>query len=137
MIILIGLLVLIAAVIVGVAGVAANTGEFDASTGEFAVFDYSFTASAGELFLYGMAVGAVGMLGLGLLLAGVWRASSRSRATRRELKQTRREVAAAQRADTTRPAAPATGSKPVWSFNKFLPKSSGSVKTTPGATAPR
>ncbi|MEV0251320.1 hypothetical protein AB0H76_32335 [Nocardia sp. NPDC050712] len=141
MIILIGLLVLIGATIVGVAGVAANTGEFDASTGEFAVFDYSFTASAGELFLYGMAVGAVGMLGLGLLLVGLFRASSRSRATRRELRQSRREVAAAQRTNTTpdmakQPAA----SKPVWSLNRFMPKSSSaSVDAThrTGATPTR
>ncbi|WP_194819629.1 hypothetical protein [Nocardia sp. XZ_19_385] len=131
MIILIGLLVLIAAVIVGAAGVAANSGEFDASTGKFEVFDYSFTASAGELFLYGIVVGAVGMLGLALLLAGAVRASSRSRATRRELRQSRREVAAAQRATEPQSAAtPHTETKPVWSMNRFMPKSRGSVDVT-------
>ncbi|GAB2677682.1 hypothetical protein [Nocardia goodfellowii] len=137
MIILIGLLVLIAAVIVGAAGVAANSGGIDASTGKFEVFDYSFTATAGEVFLAGIVVGAVGMLGLALLLAGAWRASSRSRATRRELRQSRREMAAAQRANEPQSAAtPPSGTKPVWSMNRFLPKPNGSVEPAP-RTAPR
>ncbi|MEV0294663.1 hypothetical protein [Nocardia sp. NPDC050710] len=129
MIIIIGLLVLLAAVIVGVAGVAANTGEVRTSTSDFGVFDYHFTASAGELFLYGMAVGAIGMLGLSMLLIGVWRSSRRGAAARRELRQSRRDAAAARRdAPPPQPAqpkqsipAPTTGQKPVWSLNRFLP----------------
>ncbi|WP_063044755.1 hypothetical protein [Nocardia pseudovaccinii] len=158
MIILIGLVVLIGAVIVGVAGVAANTGEVRTSSSDFGVFDYHFTASAGELFLYGIAIGAIGMLGLSLLLAGVWRSSRRNSATRRDLRQSRRELAAqektkakdaGQRRSTppaaapppaaTKPAAQATppqGGKPVWSWNRFLRQPGGSapVETSGRAT---
>ena len=50
--------------------------------------------SAGTLFLYGIVVGAVGVAGLSLLLAGARRASRRGRAARRALRQSRRETAA-------------------------------------------
>ncbi|MFQ6330276.1 hypothetical protein ACLMAL_29650 [Nocardia sp. CWNU-33] len=138
MIIIIGLVVLIAAVIIGVAGVAANMGEVSTSTNDFAMFDYHFTADAGQLFGYGAAVGAIGMLGLSLLLAGVWRSSRRGMATRRELRKTRKEVAAVRRnapPDATppppaappasRPASPPPSGKPAWSWNRFMRQPSG------------
>ncbi|MEV4240223.1 hypothetical protein AB0J47_34160 [Nocardia sp. NPDC049737] len=157
MIIIIGLVVLIGAVIIGVAGVAANTGEVRTSPGDFGVFDYHFSVSAGELFLYGIAIGAIGMLGLSLLLAGLWRSSRRSSAARRDLRQSRRELAAQEKAQekaqakaaeprrSTPPAAapppaatppatqPATqdtppqGGKPAWSWNRFMRQSGGSA----------
>jgi hypothetical protein len=80
MIIIIGLVVLIAAVIAGVAGVLANSGSSHALTHGFAVFGYHVTGSTGTLFLYGIVVGAIGLLGLGLLLAGARRTSRRGRA---------------------------------------------------------
>ncbi|MFD0364144.1 hypothetical protein ACFQZZ_22090 [Nocardia sp. GCM10030253] len=133
MIILIGLIVLIAAVIIGVAGVAANMGEVSTSTNDFAMFDYHFTADAGQLFGYGAAVGAIGMLGLSLLLTGVWRSSRRGVATRRELRQSRKEVAAVRRSTppvtpsppASRPASPPPSGKSVWSWNRFMRQPSG------------
>ena len=80
MIIIIGLVVLIAAVIAGVAGVLANSGSSHALTHGFAVFGYHVTGSTGTLFLYGIVVGAIGLLGLGLLLAGARRTSRRGQA---------------------------------------------------------
>lgn len=68
--VVLGLLILVAAVIVGVAG------------------------STGMLYLYGIVVGALAMLGLSLLLTGARRASRRSRDSRRDLEQSRRETAA-------------------------------------------
>jgi hypothetical protein len=144
MIIIIGLVVLIAAVIIGVAGVAANSGEITTSPSNFAVFDYHFTASAGELLL-------AGMLGLSLLLAGVWRSARRNSATRRELRQSRREMAAARTSTppsgsvppagspppttkpvVSKPVAPPPGAeqtapstKPVWSWNRFMRQPTG------------
>ncbi|MGY4099831.1 hypothetical protein ACW2Q0_09760 [Nocardia sp. R16R-3T] len=147
MIIIIGLVVLIGAVIIGVAGVAANTGDVRTSPSDFGVFDYHFTVSAGELLLYGMAIGAIGMLGLSLLLAGVWSSSRRSSAARRDLRQSRRELAAQEKAakqatprgstmppaeapPATEPAAqvtPPQGGKPAWSWNPFMRQPSGSA----------
>jgi hypothetical protein len=46
------------------------------------------------VFLYGIAVGAVGLFGLWLLLAGARRTARRGRDARRGLRQSRRETAA-------------------------------------------
>ena len=95
MIIILGLVILVAAVAAGVGGVLANSGSGHALTHGFAVFGYHVTGSTGTLFLYGIVVGAVGVLGLSLLLAGARRTSRRGRDARRGLKQSRRETAAA------------------------------------------
>jgi hypothetical protein len=96
-IILVGLIILVAAVVVGVAGVLANGGGGHALTGDFAVFGYHVTGSTGLLFLYGIVLGAVGMLGLSLLLAGARRTARRGRTARRDLKQSRRDTASVSR----------------------------------------
>ena len=94
MIIVLGLIILVAAVVAGVAGVLANGGSGHALTHGFAVFGYHVTGSTGTVFLYGIVVGAVALLGLGLLLAGARRTSRRGRAARQGLRQSRRETAA-------------------------------------------
>jgi hypothetical protein len=93
MIVILGLVILVAAVIVGVAGVLANGGHAHAVT-HFAVFGYHVTGSTGTLFLYGIVVGALALAGLSLLLAGARRTSRRGRDARRGLAQSRRETAA-------------------------------------------
>ena len=94
MIIVIGLIILVAALVAGVVGVLGNGGSAHALTHPFAIFGYHVTGSAGTLFLDGIVVGAVGVAGLSLLLAGARRASRRGRAARRGLTQSRREMAA-------------------------------------------
>ncbi|HEX9039580.1 MAG TPA: hypothetical protein VF838_01000 [Trebonia sp.] len=96
MIIIIGLVILIAAVVTGVAGVLSNSGSGHALTHPFAVFGYHVTGSTGTLFLYGIVVGALALLGLSLLLAGARRTSRRGREARRGLARSRRETAAAR-----------------------------------------
>jgi hypothetical protein len=93
MIIILGLVILVAAVIAGVAGVLANGGHAHEVT-HFAVFGYHVTGSTGTLFLYGIVIGALGLLGLSLLLAGARRTSRRGREARRGLARSRRETAA-------------------------------------------
>ena len=93
MIIILGLVILVAAVIVGVAGVLANGGQAHAVT-HFAVFGYHVTGSTGTLFLYGIVTGVLAMAGLSMLLAGARRTSRRGREARRGLAQSRRETAA-------------------------------------------
>jgi hypothetical protein len=97
MIVILGLVVLGAALVVGVAGVLANGGSAHALGHGFAVLGYHVTGSTGTLFGYGIVVGAVGLLGLIALLAGARRTSRRARATRMELKQARRDSAALSR----------------------------------------
>jgi hypothetical protein len=93
MIVILGLVILVAAVIAGVAGVLANGGDAHAVT-HFAVFGYHMTGSTGTLFLYGIITGALALAGLSLLLAGARRTSRRGRAARQSLRQSRRETAA-------------------------------------------
>jgi hypothetical protein len=97
MIIILGLVVLIAAVVVGVGGVLVNRGAGHALVHPFTVLGYHVTGSNGRLFLYGIVVGAVGLAGLALLLAGARRTSRRGSAARRGLRQSRQETAAVSR----------------------------------------
>ncbi|WP_067654257.1 hypothetical protein [Nocardia harenae] len=139
MIILIGLLVLVAAVIVGVAGTVANTGENHYLASDFTVFDYHFSGSSGLLFFDGIVLGALGMFGFVLVVGGSWFASRRAMLARRELRQSRKEVAAARKdLAATQPSVPVTATpaattapvqtsapsqKPSWSWNRFLNRS--------------
>src|ERR1019366_5445231 len=87
MIIIIGLVILIAAVAAGAAGVLSNSGSGHPLTHPFAILGYHVTGSTGTLFLYRILVGALALFGLSLLLAGPPRAS-------RALSQPGRETAA-------------------------------------------
>ncbi|MET0765603.1 MAG: hypothetical protein ABWY29_12115 [Blastococcus sp.] len=115
MVVVAGLILLIAAVVVGVAGVLSNAGSGHELTHGFAVFGYHVTGSTGDLFLYGIVVGAIALLGLALVLAGARHTSRRGRAARRGLKQSRQETDAAieqrddlvRERDTARAATPA------------------------------
>src|SRR5487761_1653251 len=93
MIVIIGLVFLVAAVVAAVAGVLSNGGQGHAVT-HFAALGYHVTGSTGTLFLYGIVVGAVAIIGLSLLLAGARRPPRRGGAARRGLRQSRRETAA-------------------------------------------
>jgi hypothetical protein len=92
--IIVGLVVLVAALVIGVAGVLSNSGDAHALTDGFATLGYHVTGSTGTLFLYGAVVGAVGVLGLGLLLAGAQLTARRGRTARRDLQDSRRATAA-------------------------------------------
>jgi hypothetical protein len=94
LIIIIGLVILVAAVVAGVAGVLSNSGSGHALTHPFAVFGYHVTGSTGTLFLYGIVVGAIAVAGLSLLLAAARRTSRRGHEARRGLRRSRRETAA-------------------------------------------
>ena len=92
MVVIVGLVVLLVAVIVGFMGVLTNAGAAHPLTENFAVFGYNVTGSTGTLFLFGIVVGAVAMLGLSVLLAGARRTAGRGRDARHELKRSQRET---------------------------------------------
>ena len=94
MIVVVGLVLLVAAVVVGLAGVLGNAGSAHALHDGFSAFGYHVTGSTGTLFLYGMVVGAAALLGLSLLLTGARHTSRRGQESRRELARSRRETAA-------------------------------------------
>ena len=89
MLVIFGLIIVVAAVVVGAAGVLGNDGVAHG----FSVLGYHVNGS-GTVFLYGIAVGVVGLFGLWLLLAGARRTARRGRDARRGLRQSRRETAA-------------------------------------------
>ena len=91
MIIILGLIIVVAAVVVGVAGVLGN-GSTHGLAHSFSVLGFHVTGS-GTVFLYGMAVGAIALFGLWLLLTGARRTSRRGSAARRGLRQSRHETA--------------------------------------------
>jgi hypothetical protein len=92
--VIVGLIILVVAVVIGVAGVLGNAGTGHAISHGFTVFGYHVTGSTGTLFLYGIVVGAVAVIGLGLLLAAARRTARRGRSARQSLKQSRQETAA-------------------------------------------
>ncbi|MFE3799614.1 hypothetical protein KHQ06_26205 [Nocardia tengchongensis] len=96
MIVIFGLVILIAAALIGLAGVLANGGSDHALTDDFAVFGYHVTGSSGLLFLYGIVVGAIGLVGLFLVLAGARGTAKRGAGARRELAAARRDLEAAR-----------------------------------------
>ena len=94
MIIIIGLVILVVAAVAGLEAVLGNAGHGHALTTAFSMLGYHVTGSTGALFLYGIVVGAVAMLGLALLLGGARRSSRRGTDARRSLRQSRRETTA-------------------------------------------
>ena len=84
----IGLILLLLALIVGLVGVLANLSAGAALTGGFNIFGLAYDGTSGQLFLFGIVVGAIAMLGIGL----VFGALGRRREARRELKESRREA---------------------------------------------
>ncbi|WP_148587873.1 hypothetical protein [Streptomyces sp. WAC01526] len=99
MIVILGVILLIAAVVVGVAAVVTNMGSAHELTAAFKVFGYHMTGSTGMLFLFGAIVGAVAMLGLSLLLGGMRRTARRKHAMRQALKGEHHDAAAARGTD--------------------------------------
>ena len=92
MIVIVGLVVLLFAVIVGFLGVLNNAGPAHPLSENFSVLGYHVTGSTGTLFLFGIVIGALAMLGLCVLLAGAQRTAGRGRDARRELQRSQREA---------------------------------------------
>jgi hypothetical protein len=125
MMVIVGLIVLLVAVIVGFTGVLTNAGAAHPLTENFSVFGYNVTGSTGTLFLVGIVVGAVAMLGLSVLLAGARRTAGRGRDARRELKSSQRETAFLNR------------DRDQLLERQHVGTASGSTVNSPGATTRR
>jgi hypothetical protein len=130
MIVIVGLVVLLFAVIVGFTGVLNNAGAAHPLSENFSVLGYHVTGSTGTLFLFGIVIGALAMLGMSVLLAGAHRTASRGREARRELERSQREVEFVKDRDfehqpvdaaTDSPASSKlTTTRPRWKWGSFL-----------------
>lgn len=92
MLIIVGLVVLLAAVVIGLIGVLANAGSAHSLTDDFSAFGYHVTGSTGSLLLYGIVIGAVGALGVAMALAGARRTDRRGKQARHDLAQSQRNT---------------------------------------------
>jgi hypothetical protein len=92
MMVIVGLVVLLIGVIVGIVGVLGNAGATHPLTENFSVLGYHVTGSTGTLFLSGIVVGAVALLGLSVLLAGARRGAVRGRDARRDRARPQRQT---------------------------------------------
>jgi hypothetical protein len=92
MMVIVGLVVLLVAVTVGIVGVLGNAGATHPLAENFSVLGYHVTGSTGTLFLSGIVVGAVALLGLSVLLAGARRGAVRGRDARRDRARSQRET---------------------------------------------
>ncbi|MGA9490658.1 MAG: hypothetical protein WBV80_10475 [Mycobacterium sp.] len=112
MVVIFGLIVLLVAVILGFTGVLNNAGAAHALTENFSVLGYHVTGSTGTLFLFGIMIGALAMLGMSVLLAGASRTARSGRDARRELQRSQREAEFVHRDRDveSRPVGSATGS---------------------------
>jgi len=90
-VIVLGLVLLVAAAVIALVGVLSNLGSSHLLTRSFEIFGYHITGSTGRLLLIGVILGAAGMLGLNLLLAGLGRGIKRRVSTRRQLKADHKE----------------------------------------------
>jgi hypothetical protein len=102
MMLVLGLIVLTAAVVVGSVGVASNTGAAHQLPDGFSFLGYHVHGSVGEVFFGGMVVGVIGMIGLVMVVDGL----RRNAAVRRELAKLRREDRTAPAAVTPAPREP-------------------------------
>jgi len=89
--ILLGLLLLVIAIVIVLVGVLSNMGSSHLLARSFEIFGYHVSGSTGRLLLIGFILGALAMLGVNLLLAGLGRGIKRRVSTRRQLKADSRE----------------------------------------------
>jgi hypothetical protein len=92
MLVIFGLVVLLVAVMLGFTGVLSNAGAAHLLTENFSVLGYHVTGSTGTLFLFGIVVGALAMLGMSVLLASANRTARRGLDARREHQRSPRDA---------------------------------------------
>lgn len=95
--VILGLLLVIGVVGVSWTAIASNQGSFDGQAGTVELFGYTAQLTNGQVFLAGAAAGALLLMGLSLLLRGLARNANKRRATRRELRELRRDHTRAER----------------------------------------
>ena len=93
--VVVGLILLVAALVVGVTGILTDADDAHTLTDDLSVLGFDAGGPTGTRFLYGIVVGAIGITGLGISSAGARRSSRRGHVARRGLEQSRRETAAA------------------------------------------
>jgi hypothetical protein len=87
---ILGMLILVGVGVVGTAGVLGNRGAGHRLPGGFDVLGHSMHGSSGQLFFWGIALGAVTVIGVILVLAGLRSGVKRRGTARRDARWRRR-----------------------------------------------
>ena len=87
-----GLVLLVVAVVVAIAGIFTNLGSSHQLGRTVDLLGYHLQGSTGKLLLVGIIIGAIGMLGLNMLLAGIGRGFKRTISQRKERREERRQT---------------------------------------------
>lgn len=87
-----GLLLLLVAAVVALVGIFSNLGSSHQLGRSIDLLGYHLHGSTGKLLLVGVIIGAVGMLGLNMLLAGIGRGFKRTITRRQERRLERRQA---------------------------------------------
>ena len=115
---ILGLLILIGAAVVGTAGVLGNRGGGHPLPGGFDVLGHTVHGSAGQLFLWGIALGAAAVVGLMLVLVGMRHELKRRGAARRDARRRRKGEQAAKPAAAAPAAVPEAPVEPSVSADR-------------------
>jgi hypothetical protein len=97
MVIILGLLLALGAIGLSVAALWANQDTFEKPAGTFDLLGYTADFTIGQIFMIGIAIGALGLFGLVMLLNGAGRRASRRAATRRQLREQEQQLHDLQR----------------------------------------
>jgi hypothetical protein len=85
--ILLGLLLTLGAVALSSAVIWANQDAFEKPAGTFALLGYTADLTVTQVFLAGLIIGALGLLGVFMIMSGAGRRARRRAVTRRQLRE--------------------------------------------------
>ncbi|HZM77225.1 MAG TPA: hypothetical protein VFC19_15945 [Candidatus Limnocylindrales bacterium] len=81
-----GLLLILGAIALSSAVIWANQDVFQQSAGTFALLGYSADLTVTQIFLAGLVIGALGFMGIAMVMSGTGRRARRRAMTRRQLR---------------------------------------------------
>jgi len=86
-VILLGLLLTVGAIALASAVIWANQDVFEKSAGTFTLLGYSAELTVTQIFLAGLIIGALGFMGIVMIMSGAGRRARRRAVTRRQLRE--------------------------------------------------
>ena len=85
--ILLGLLLMLGAIALSSAAVWTNQDVFEKPAGTFTLLGYSIDLTITQVYLAGLIIGALGFMGIMMIMSGIGRRAGRRAATRRQLRE--------------------------------------------------
>src|SRR5690349_6235315 len=86
-VIVLGLLLILGAIALSSALIWANQDVFEKSAGTFTLLGYTADVTVTQVFLAGLIIGALGLMGIVMAMSGTGRRARRRAVTRRQLRE--------------------------------------------------